>query len=268
MICLPKHPYFAAVVIHPTAIISSKARISQDVEVGPYCVIGDDVELGSGCVLHSQVNLQGPSRFGKDNLFHPFCVIGGPTQDLKYQGEPTWLEVGDGNSFREFVTVNRGTALNEKTIIGSHNHFLAYSHVAHNCTIGSHCVFSNNATFGGHVTVGDYVTVGGLAAFHQFCRIGNYCMVGGCSKIIQDIPPYFLADGNPAQIRAINKVGLQRKDFSDEKIRILLQAHRTLFNLKLNTSQAIAELERELGQSTEVQEILAFIKSSDRGIIR
>jgi UDP-N-acetylglucosamine acyltransferase len=254
--------------IHPTAVVSDQAHIGHGCRIGPWCVVGPGVELGADCHLLSHVVLQGPSTFGARNTFHPFSSIGGQTQDLKYRGEPTFLQVGSDNEFRENVTVNRGTAPGEKTIIGNHNHFLAYAHIAHNCIVGNHCIFSNNGTLGGHVIVEDHVVIGGLSAIHQFCRIGKHALVGGCTKIVQDVPPFFIADGNPAEVRAINLVGLQRRGFSDEKLRTLRHAMRTLYNKDLNTSQALAQLESESNGSTEVAHLIAFVRSSQRGIIR
>ena len=253
---------------HPTAIIAPGASVPADTDIGPYCVIGENVTLGSGCRLMSHVVLQGPSVFGAGNLFHPFCTIGGKTQDLKYAGEPTLLEVGDRNEFREYVTVNRGTGVGEKTVIGSDNLFLAYSHVAHNCTVGSHCIFSNNGTLAGHVSVGDHAIISGLAAVHQFCRIGQHSIVGGCTKIVKDVPPYFVADGNPAEVRSVNEVGLQRRGFSDDTIAAPRKALRLLYPKTLNTSQAVQEIEHQFGTVPEVRHLVDFIRSSKRGIIR
>ncbi|MDR1305823.1 MAG: acyl-ACP--UDP-N-acetylglucosamine O-acyltransferase [Verrucomicrobiales bacterium] len=255
-------------MIHPTAIISAKAELGADVEIGPYCVIGDHVRLGDRCRLLHHVNLEGHSVIGSGNLFHPFCAIGTKTQDLKYQGEPTWLELGADNEFREFTSVNRGTGPGEKTVIGSGNLFLTYSHVAHNCTVGNHCIFSNNGTLAGHVIVEDYVIISGLSAVHQFCRLGQHCMVGGCTKIVQDVPPYFIADGNPASVRAVNTVGLQRRGFTEAQIAVIRRARRSLYDENLNTSQALALLEEELGDKPEAQIIINFARNSQRGIIR
>jgi len=255
-------------MIHPTAIIAPGASVPADTEVGPYCIIGDLVTLGPGCRLLSHVVLDGPSTFGAGNLFHPFCSIGGKTQDLKYTGEPTLLEVGDRNEFREYVTVNRGTGIGEKTVIGSDNLFLTYSHVAHNCTVGNHCIFSNNGTLAGHVTVEDHAIISGLAAVHQYCRIGQNSIVGGCSKIVQDVPPYCVADGNPAEVRAINQVGLQRRGFSEDTITALRKAFRLLYNKARNTSQAIQDVEDQFGTVPEVRHLIDFVRNSQRGIIR
>ncbi|MDR2463316.1 MAG: acyl-ACP--UDP-N-acetylglucosamine O-acyltransferase [Verrucomicrobiales bacterium] len=254
--------------IHPTAIISPKAEIGADIDIGAYCVVGDHVKLGNGCRLMHHVSIEGCTVIGSGNLFHPFSTIGGKTQDLKYEGEPTWLEIGDHNEFREFTSVNRGTGVGEKTVIGSGNLFLTYSHVAHNCAVGNHCILSNNGTLGGHVVVEDHVIVSGLAAVHQFCRVGQHSMIGGCTKIVQDVPPYFIADGNPATVRAVNSVGLQRRGFTDEQISIIRRARRSLYDENLNTTQALALLEEELGTHPEVQILITFVRNSQRGIIR
>ncbi len=255
-------------MIHPTAIISPQAEIDDSCEIGPYCVIGDGVKLGKDCRLENHVTLQGPTTIGVENHFHPYVVIGGQTQDLKYQQEPTYLEIGDRNHFREFTTINRGTAPGEKTVIGSDNHLLAYSHVAHNCIVGNHCIFSNNGTLAGHVVMEDYAVIGGLSAVHQYCRIGQHAMIGGCTKIVQDVPPYFIADGNPAGIRSINAVGLQRRGFSEFAIANLKKSLRLLRNSDLNTSQACQQIETEFAECEEVQTLLKFIRSSERGVIR
>ena len=253
--------------VHSTAVVHAKARVASSVEIGPYCVVGEGVELGEGCVLRHHVNLEGPSRFGQKNVFHPFCSIGGRTQDLKYRGEPTFLEVGDENDFREFVTVNRGTSPEEKTILGSRNHFLAYAHIAHNCMVGNDCIFSNNGTLAGHVTVGDFAVIGGLSAVHQFCRVGRHSMIGGCTKVVQDVLPYMIADGNPAVTRAVNLTGLQRKGFSEEVIRGLKDALKVLLNPKYNLSQAREYLIEKGAQTDEVKELIVFLKSSERGVV-
>ncbi|MDR1192415.1 MAG: acyl-ACP--UDP-N-acetylglucosamine O-acyltransferase [Verrucomicrobiales bacterium] len=255
-------------MIHSTAIISPQAEIGADVDIGPYCVIGDHVRLGDRCRLMSHVNIEGHTVIGSGNLFHPFSTIGGKTQDMKYQGEPTWLELGDNNEFREFTSVNRGTGAGEKTVIGSGNLFLTYSHIAHNCVVGNHCIFSNNGTLAGHVTVEDYVIISGLSAVHQFCRVGQHAMIGGCTKIVQDVPPYFIADGNPATVRAVNSVGLQRRGFTEEQISVIRRARRSLYDENLNTTQALTLLDEELGAHPEVQVLITFVRNSQRGIIR
>jgi UDP-N-acetylglucosamine acyltransferase len=227
--------------IHPTAIISPKAEIAPGCEIGPYCIVGEGVVLGEGCWLQHHVSLNGPTMVGKRNKFFAFTSIGQQSQDLKYLAEPTFLEIGDDNTFREFVTVNRGTAPQAKTIVGSHNNFLAYCHIAHDCVVGSNVIFSNNGTLAGHVMVEDHVILGGFTAVHQFCRIGKFAMTGGCSKIVQDVPPYMIADGNPARIRGINKVGLERHEYSPESLRYLKEAYRLLYRSDLNVGQAPEE---------------------------
>lgn len=251
--------------IHPTAIVDPGARLGADVTVGPYCVVGADVEIGDGTWLQHHATVLGPSKLGKDNRIHAYASIGQQTQDLKYAGEPTFLEVGDDNTFREFCTVNRGTLPGTRTVIGSHNHFLAYSHIAHDCVVGSHCVFSNNGTLAGHVVVEDHVILGGLTAVHQFCRLGRHAITGGCSKIVQDVAPFTIADGNPARTRGINQIGLQRQGFADDRIAALRSAFKTLFRSRLNTSQALETL-RAGSPSDDVRHLIEFVASSRRGI--
>ncbi len=254
--------------IHPTAVIDSGAEIGADCEIGPYSVIGAGVVLGEGSWLQHHVSLTGPSRFGKGNRFHAFCSIGGRTQDLTYAAEPTHLDVGDGNTFREFVTVNRGTAPGAYTRIGSRGNFLAYCHIAHDCTVGDDVIFSNNGTLAGHVTVEDHVVLGGFTAVHQFCRLGRHSMTGGCSKIVQDVPPYMIADGNPARIRGINKTGLERHGFSSEAARALKEAYRLLYRSDLNVAQAVEQMSEQLPDIAEIGHLTGFVTKSERGIIK
>jgi UDP-N-acetylglucosamine acyltransferase len=254
--------------IHPTAVIDPRAEIGADVEIGPYCLILGPVKLGAGCWLQGHVVLDGPTTIGERNRFHAFCSIGQRTQDLKYAGEPTWLEIGDDNTFRESCTVNRSTVAESKTIIGSGGNFLAYSHVAHDCVVGDRVIFSNNGTLAGHVEVGDHAVIGGLTAIHQFCRIGRHAITGGCSKIVQDVPPFMIADGNPAEVRGINKVGLERNGYDAAAIRALTEAYRIVYRANLNTTQACERLEAEFADSPYVTELCRFIRASKRGIIR
>ena len=254
--------------IHPTAIIDPKAELGADLVIGPYCVIGPDVSIGDGCWLQNHVTVCGPTKIGKQNRFHAYCSIGQLTQDLKYAGEPTYLEIGDNNSFREFATVNRATAVGNRTVILNHGNFLAYAHIAHDCEVGNNVIFSNNGTLGGHVTVGEYAVLGGLSAVHQFCRVGKHAITGGCTKIVQDVPPFMIVDGNPAEVRGINLVGLERRGFSPEAIRILKEAFRILYRAKLNTKQALAEIGRSLPESPELRDLVTFIETSERGTIR
>jgi UDP-N-acetylglucosamine acyltransferase len=257
-------------VIHPTALVSPHAELGNDVEVGPYCVIGAGVMLGARCRLHSHVVLEGPSRFGCDNEFFPFAALGGKTQDLKYRGEPTYLEVGERNVFRENATIHRGTLEETPTRIGRDSLFLAYSHVAHDCQIGNHVIVSNNGTLGGHVLVEDHAIISGLSAVHQFCRIGEHSITGGCSKIVQDIPPFMIVDGNPAATRGLNVVGLQRRGFSEADIRALKTAYKRLFLRKdLNLSNCIDALRVDAASDNpHVARLIAFLEASPRGVTR
>jgi UDP-N-acetylglucosamine acyltransferase len=254
--------------IHATAIVDPGAQIGTGTTVGPYCIIGADVVLGENCWLQHHVTLAGPMQAGAGSKFYAYCSIGQQTQDLKYKGEPTYLEIGDENVFREFVTVNRSTMSEGKTRIGSRGNFLAYSHIGHDCTVGDEVVFSNNGTLAGHVQVGDNAVMGGLTAVHQFCRVGRFAITGGCSKIVQDVPPFMIADGNPAEVRGINTVGLERKGFAAEKIKTIKEAFRLIYRSKFNTRQAIEALRKELPASEEINQIIEFIEQSERGIIR
>ena len=254
--------------IHPTAIIDSTAQIGEGCEIGPYCVIGANVELGPECQLLHHVSVSGPSKIGSGNRFYAFSSIGQQTQDLKYAGEPTYLAIGDGNTFREFVTVHRGTAKGTVTRIGNGGNFLSYSHIAHDCIVGNNVIFSNNGTLAGHVEVGDHAIIGGLTAIHQFCRIGAYALTGGCSKIVQDVPPFMIADGNPAKVRSYNKVALERHGFSDESHRAIKEAYRLIYRSALNLQQAVEQIRSDLPETPEVTQLLAFVTSSPRGIIK
>jgi UDP-N-acetylglucosamine acyltransferase len=227
-------------MVHPTAIIHPKARIGSGCEIGPYCVIGEHVSLGDKCKLHSHVVVDGHTTLGKDNEIFPFASIGLKTQDLKWKGGVTRTEIGDANTFREYVTVHSATGDGEITRVGSHNTILAYCHIAHNCTLGDRIIMSNVATLAGHVTVEDHAVIGGLAAVHQFCRIGKMAMVGGCSKVVQDVPPFMMADGNPAETRTVNKTGMERNGIADEAQAALRQAYKILFREGLTVSNANA----------------------------
>src|SRR5438552_10222529 len=256
------------VQIHPTAIVDPGAQIGARTMIGPYCVIGPNVVLGQSCWLQHHVTLAGPMRTGAKNKFYAYCSIGQQTQDLKYAGEPTYLEIGDENTFREFVTVNRSTTSDGKTQIGSRGNFLAYSHIGHDCTVGNEVVFSNNGTLAGHVQVGDNAVMGGLTAVHQFCRIGRFAITGGCSTIVQDIPAFMFADGNPAEIRGVCLVGLERKNFTPESVKQIKEAFRLIYRSNYNTRQAIDAIRKELRPTEEITQILEFIEQSERGIIR
>jgi UDP-N-acetylglucosamine acyltransferase len=253
-------------MVHPSAIVHPKAQIGANCEIGPYCVIGEQVVLGANCRLHSHVVLDGRTTLGCGNEIFPFASIGLKTQDLKWKGGATRTEIGEYNTFRESVTINSATGDGEATVVGSHNHLLAYAHLAHNVQLGDHIIMSNVATLAGHVVVEDYAVIGGLAAVHQFCRIGKMAFVGGCSKVVQDVPPFMLADGNPAETRTVNKVGLERNGISDDAQAALKQAYRLLFREGLTISNALARMESELKPLPEIQHLIAFTRSSERGI--
>jgi len=255
--------------IHPTAVIHDGAHVPASCHVGPYCVVGEGVELGVGCELHSHVVLGGPSKFGARNLFFPFGSVGLPPQDLKYAGEPTRLEVGDDNTFREYVTVNRGTANGGGvTRIGSHCLIMAYAHIAHDCVIGDHVIMANAATLAGHVTVGDWATVGALCPVHQFVRIGAHSFIGGGTTITQDVLPFCKVSARRENgVFGANAIGLERRGFSPERIKKIQQAFRVLLRSKLNTTQAVAKLRAEGDLGEDVAMLLDFIESSERGII-
>jgi len=258
----------SAVTIHPTAIVDPAAQLGPGTVVGPYSIIAAGVSLGENCWLQHHVTLSGPLTAGRGNKFYAYCSIGQQTQDLKYRGEPTYLEIGDDNCFREFVTINRSTSAAGKTRVGSGGNFLAYSHIGHDCTVGDAVIFSNNGTLAGHVQVGDFAVIGGLTAVHQFCRIGRFAITGGCSKIVQDVPPFMIADGNPAEVRGINQVGLERQGYAPEKIKPIKEAFRLIYRGRMNTGQALEAVREQLGASEDVQAILQFIAASERGIIR
>ena len=256
-------------MIHPTAIVSPQAQLGEGVRIGPYCIINDNVTVGDRCHLHSHVVIDGHATIGADNEFYPFTAIGQRSQDLKYAGEPTSVVIGDRNIFRENVTVHRGT-FKEPSVIGNDNHFLAYAHVAHDSIVGNHCILSNGATLGGHVIVEDHVIISGLSGVHQFCRIGAHAIIGGCSKIVQDVPPFMIADGHPAALRGLNLVGLQRRGFSEDAIRSLKTTYKALFLRKEgNLAAHVADFrEHPAVESPEVTQLLDFLAKTERGVVR
>ena len=253
-------------MVHQTAIVHPKAKLGANCEIGPYCVIGENVTLGDGCKLHSHVVIDGHTKLGRENEIFPFASIGLKTQDLKWKGGVTRTEIGDGNTFREYVTIHSATGDGEVTRVGSHNTILAYCHIAHNVTLGDRVIMSNVATLGGHVTVEDHAVIGGLAAVHQFCRIGKMSMIGGCSKIVQDVPPFMIVDGNPGETLTINKVGMERHEVSEEAQNALRQAYKILFREGLTIPNALVKIEQELPKLPEVLHLLNFVRTSERGI--
>ena len=253
-------------VLHPTAIVHPEAVLGEDCWIGPYCIVGAGVRLGARCRLHSHVVIDGNTSLGSDNEVFPFACLGLKTQDLKWKGGVTRVEIGDRNVFREYVTVHSATSDGGTTRVGSDNHFLAYVHLAHDVTVGHHVVMSNVATLAGHVVVGDHAVIGGLAAVHQFCRIGSFAMIGGCSKVVQDVPPYMMADGNPAETRFVNKVGLERNGFPPDTIKHLVSAFKIFFKEGLTTSNALTKATGELPPSPALDHLLNFIRTTERGI--
>jgi UDP-N-acetylglucosamine acyltransferase len=257
--------------IHPTAIIDRTAQVSEDVDIGPHCFIGPSVQIAAGTVLESGVYLHGWTTVGEGCRFHPFSVIGSDPQDLKYQGEETVLCIGNNNVFREFVTINRGTAGGgQVTEIGNDNFFMAYSHVAHDSKLGNHIVMANAATLAGHVTVSDHATIGAFSSVHQFCRVGPYAFIGGYSVVTRDALPYIktVGDRNQAKIYGINSIGLQRKGLSPESVLQLKRVYRILFRSHSNTRDALGRVREQNWSAPEVKVLLGFIESSDRGFIR
>src|SRR6266849_132377 len=256
--------------IHPQAIVSQEAKLGTGVQIGAYAVVSAGVELGDGCVLHEHAVVRCPSTCSANNVFHPFCVIGGDPQDYTFRGERVELQVGSANIFREHVTISRGTSKGGGvTRIGNDNFFLACSHVGHDCQIGNNTLFVNGATLAGHVTVQDFVTLGAFSPVHQFCRLGRYAYIGAATVITQDVPPYSLVvTERKTKTFGVNTVGLERKGFSKERLETLNRAFRLLLRSKLNTTQALAEMRAKLGGSEDVQELVRFIETAERGIVK
>ena len=255
--------------IHPTAVVDPKAQLGEDVVIGPHAVIEAGVRLGDRCLIGPLNRLTGDTTIGADNRFESHGSIGAPPQDLKYAGEPTRLEIGDNNVFREFVTIHRGTpGGGGLTTIGSDSLFMAYVHIAHDCRVRSDVIFANNATLAGHVDVGAGSTVGALTAVHQFCRVGEHAFIGGGSIVTKDCMPLMKIVGNrPARCFGPNTIGLERKGFSEDRRKGLTAMWRILRNPKLNTSQAVVRIKEELAGQPDVDQVLAFIESSERGVI-
>jgi UDP-N-acetylglucosamine acyltransferase len=256
--------------IHPTAVVDPSARVPESCTIGPYCILHAGVELGESCELVSHVVIGGPSRFGSHNKIYPFAALGMDPQDITYRGEPTRLEVGDHNVIREYVTITRGTAKGAGiTRIGSHILIMAYAHIGHDCAIGDHSMLVNAATLAGHVTVEEWAVVGALCPVHQYVRIGAHSYIGGGTTITQDVLPYSMTSAErDTHAYMLNKVGLQRRGFSGERIDALHHAFKVLLASKLNTSQAVEKLRSEGAPGEDVRALLHFIESSKRGVIK
>lgn len=256
-------------MIHATAIVDSAAKLAPDVQVGAYSIIGPGVEIGAGTIVGPHVTIEGPTRIGVQNHFYQFSSIGAAPQDKKYAGEPTTLHIGDRNTFREFCTLNRGTAQDRgETRIGNDNWVMAYVHIAHDCVIGDNTILANGATLAGHVIVGDWAILGGFTKVHQFCHIGAHSFCGMDTGLNQDLPPYVTASGMPAKPVGINSEGLKRRNFTAEQILNIKRAYRTIYRSGLRLQEACAELQVMAADNPEVRLFLDFIEKSDRGIIR
>ena len=253
--------------IHPTAIVSADAHIGSDVEIGPFAIIGEGCTIGDGCVIAARAMLERNVILGTNVKVGSGSILGGDPQDLKFKGEHTTVEVGDGTTIREYSTINRGTTHSFRTSIGKNCFVMSYVHLAHDCHVGDGVILVNNVQLAGHVTVGEKAIVGGASAAHQFVKIGKYAFVGGCSRISQDVPPFIKAVGNPIKLYGLNSVGLQRNDFPEEVVRELKRAYRLFFRSELNVTQARERAATDLKPYPEVQELLRFVEESGRGVV-
>jgi UDP-N-acetylglucosamine acyltransferase len=252
--------------IHPTSIISPKSEIDIDVEIGPFCVIDDDVKIMKGCKLYNSVSIFNGARIGENNIFYPGAVISALPQDIKFDGGFSEAIIGNNNTFRECVTVSRGTHATDKTIVGNNCLFMAYSHVAHDDRIGNNCILANSVALGGHVHLEDFVILGGLVGIHQFVSVGKHSMIGALSMVVKDVPPYTLFSGNPLYYEGLNVIGLRRRGFSSESITLLKTIYTMLYNSGLNVSQAVDKIKDEFKLENEVAEVINFIEKSRRGL--
>jgi len=252
--------------IHSTAIVSKKAKLAEEIIVGPFAVIGDNVSIGSGSIIGNHVVVEGNTSIGRNCEIFTGAVVGSRPQDLKYKGEKVYLEIGDNNIIREYCTFNPGTEEGGKTIVGNGNLIMAYSHVAHDCRVGSNCVLANGSTLAGHVTIEDRSVIGGLVAIHQFVRVGKLSIIGGCSKVVQDIPPFSTCDGHPAAVFGLNLIGLRRGNVPREFIGKLDNAYRILFSSGFSIKHGLEKVIKEVKLTTEVAYLIEFIKHTERGI--
>jgi UDP-N-acetylglucosamine acyltransferase len=257
-------------MIHPTAIVSARAQLGANVSIGPYSIIGDDVVLADEVEVGGHVVIEGPSEIGRGTRLYPFSSIGQAPQDIKYKGEPTRLIVGERNTVREYVTMNRGTVGGGGvTTVGSDNLFMAQAHIAHDSQVGSHNIFANCSSLAGHVEIADHITLGAYVGVHQFCRVGSYAFIGGYSKIVKDALPYARSDGNHhAKCYGANTIGLRRQGFTAEAIRQIQHAFHLLLTSKLNTTQALDRLKAEMAGIPEIDYLIKFIETSTRGVLK
>jgi len=263
------HHARSELLIHPTAIIDPTASIGSNVSIGPYTVIGRHVSIGDDCVIGPHVTLQGPTRLGRGNRIYQYASVGEEPQDKKFLGEETSLEIGDGNTIREFVTINRGTVQDKAvTRIGNDNWIMAYVHIAHDCVIGDRIVFANGASLAGHVQIGNDVILGGFTLVHQFCSIGQHAFTSMGSSIKQDVPPFVTVAGNPAEPHGINAEGLKRQGFNREEVQAARRAYRSLYKSGLRLEQAIHEIDGIAAEHGVIQVLADFLRTSTRGIVR
>jgi UDP-N-acetylglucosamine acyltransferase len=253
--------------IHPTAIVHDGAELGADVEIGPFAIVGENCRIGDGCVIAARATLERNVILGAGVKIGIGTVLGGDPQDLKFKGEMTTVEIGEGTTIREYTTINRGTTQSYRTTVGKGCFIMSYVHLAHDCHIGDGVILVNSVQLAGHVTVGDKAIIAGQSAAHQFVKIGQYSFVGGCSRISQDVPPYIKAVGNPIKLYGLNSVGLQRNNFPEEVVRELKRAYRLFFRSELNVSQAKERAAAELKPFAEVQELLRFVEESGRGVV-
>jgi UDP-N-acetylglucosamine acyltransferase len=254
--------------IHSLAIIGKNAVIGKNVKIGPFAVVADHVTIGDGTVIDAGAQILDYTDIGKNCHIFPHAVVGSISQDLKYKDCRSYVKIGDNNTIREFVTINRGTDVESATVIGRHNHIMAYSHVAHDCSIGDYNILANCATLAGHVTIEDYVVMGGLSAIHQFCRVGVLAIIGGCTKVVQDIPPYSMCDGHPANVRGINLVGMRRAGYKQDAVSLLKKAYKIVFFDDHPFDKAKELVHRDVVKSKEVTRLIDFISESKRGVTR
>ena len=255
--------------IHPTAIVHPKAELDEDVIIGPYCMIGEHVKIGRGTELLSHVCIDGWTEIGQRCKIFSYASIGTPPQHLQYHDEPTRVVIGDENIIREYVTINRGTAFGGGvTILEKHNFLMAYVHIAHDCHVGSNVVMANAATLAGHITIGNYSVIGGLVGIHQYVRVGDYAMIGGCSAVSRDVPPFMRAAGHHANLYGLNSIGLRRRGFSVQRIRVLKQAYKLLFRKNQRMTDAIKLARHQFEDSPDVLVLLTFLETSTRGTCR
>lgn len=254
--------------IHPTAVIADGAEIGREVSIGAYCVIGPDVKIKEGSRLHSHVVIEGHSTIGMHCNLFSFACVGSQTQDLKFKGGSSTVTIGDRTTLREYVTVNSGTHEGEQTVVGDDCHIMAYSHVAHACRVGNGVIMANGATLAGDVLVEDQAVIGGLSGVHQFCRIGRMCMIGGCTKVVKDCPPYMMIDGNPAAVRGLNLIGLERRGVPMDERQALKKAYRLLYRKSLSVQQALEQIQSQVVGGESVAHLARFVAESERGILK